>query len=230
MDVNEAVKIVSDPHCLPTYDELVKACLKFEINSKNMDNCLLWWAIIDKKEAPVFEIWNSDYLDLFSKYLASVKPKVIVEVGAGNGKLSHNLRQRLPEVKIVATDDASWNIEPVFAVENVEIVEALDKYCPDVVISSWMPYQHDWTPLFRACKSVKEYILIGETDSGCCGSEETWGYSENGTASYKQEGFIRKDLEELERLQVCRTDHLCFEYGRTYRHSGTVSFARKQHE
>lgn len=54
--------------------------------------------------------------------------------------------------------------------------EALKKYKPDIVISSWMPYTEDWTKDFRTFSSVKEYILIGEPDNGCCGHPwKMWG-------------------------------------------------------
>jgi hypothetical protein len=95
-----------------------------------------------------------------------------------------------------------------------------------------MPYQEDWTKDIRMCDRVKEYILIGETDYGCCGDHwETWGKSwpwgvddEGGEKipPYEVDGFGRKDLDELSDLQVCRTDS-----PGNYHHSKTVSFKRK---
>ena len=54
----------------------------------------------------------------------------------------------------------------------------MKKHSPDIVIFSWMPYQEDSSKDIRKFDSVQEYILIGETDGGCCGDEwETWGHS-----------------------------------------------------
>ena len=39
-----------------------------------------------------------------------------------------------------------------------------------------MVLNEDWTAAIRACPTVREYILIGEADDGCCGLPwETWG-------------------------------------------------------
>jgi hypothetical protein len=39
------------------------------------------------------------------------------------------------------------------------------------------PLGVDWTAAFRATPSVRSYLLLGETDDGCCGRPwSTWGY------------------------------------------------------
>ena len=90
-----------------------------------------------------------------------------------------------------------------------------------------MPYQTDSTKDFRSCPSVKEYILIGETDHGCCGHPwETWGvtwdFKDHDQTPYQVDGFERFDLQDLRGLQICRTDQLL-----DWRHSETVSFRRQ---
>jgi hypothetical protein len=216
----DMIKPVCDPKYLPNYKELLGACMKFHANSMNMRNTILWHAMIGKEEAPIFELWNSDYIDGLADYLRSVNAHTIVEVGAGNGRLTHFLKKRLPGVRIFAIDDFSWKIKPVFRVGNMSISAALNKYRPDIVISSWMPYMHDWTPIFRGCSSVKEYILIGETDGGCCGSDDTWN-----TENHKRDGFARRNLDHLSVMQICRTDY--FDFDSDYRHSRTVAFYRR---
>jgi len=149
--------------------------------------------------------------------------RVVVEVGAGNGRLSHFLRERLPECNIIATDNGSWEIEPLYPVEQIDVAEALEKYKPEIVISCWMPYTHDWTPMFRASDGLIGYILIGETDGGCCGSDKTWGFCEE-KPEYEEDGFERIDLIELSRLQICRTDYFLRDYEML--HSSTVFFKK----
>ena len=200
---------------LPTYSEVIELCK--EKTKKSISN---WFMYQD--ETHIYEYLNSDYIDALAKILAPYKR--ILEVGAGNGRLSHFLRQRLPNAFIVATDNGSWGIEPVFPVEKMEYTEALEKHKPEIVISCWMPYADDWTPEFRGCDSVKGYVLIGETDGGCCGREDLWFGSDGLEPGYERDGFIRHDLDELRLLQVCRSDYNVLD---KWRHSSTVIFLRR---
>jgi hypothetical protein len=203
---------------LPTYREVVEFC-------RNMQQglSLEWYKL--REEQHMYELHNRDYIDALAKIL--IPYKNILEVGAGDGRLSHFLRQRLPESKIVAIDNGSWKIEPAFSVETMEIDEALEKYKPDLVISCWMPYSADWTPLFRQCNSVRGYVLIGETDGGCCGCESLWfGQTEGEEPGYIKDGFVRHNLDELRKLQICRTDYY-YDLDDDWRHSSTVLFLRE---
>jgi hypothetical protein len=194
----------------------------------------------------VYEFINEEFLEAFCDYLTQRIEELreikddfvqIVEIGAGNGRLSHFIRQRLGErvlekVKIMAVDSGTWNIKPSFPVDQVDHKTALEKYKPHIVIFSWMPYKEDFTADFRAFESVEEYLLIGETDEGCCGDEwktwgHTWGFGEDQhegeVAPYLSEGFARQNLDSISEHQICRTDS-----PGDYRHSQTVSFRRKR--
>jgi hypothetical protein len=59
-------------------------------------------------------------------------------------------------------------------VEALDAAAAINKYSPSIVICQWMPPNTDLSAHFRANPSVREYILLGETDSGICG--EMWRY------------------------------------------------------
>ena len=99
------------------------------------------------------------------------------EVGAGDGRLSHFLRVALAKsdaqgadrVTITATDDNSRQLEQFYAVETCDAAEVMNRFQPDVVLVSWMELGQDWTSSFRACESVREYVLVGEVDAGACG-------------------------------------------------------------
>ena len=112
----------------------------------------------------------------------------------------------------------------------------MDRFKPDIVLVSWMELGQDWTSSFRACKSVQEYVLVGEVDNGACGHPwKTWGHSfvraassgtatdpakplatgeisepfercEKRTAPYAADGFQRVELEELSALQLNHFD------------------------
>jgi hypothetical protein len=233
-----------DPNYLPTHGDVFRAFPKgYDFNSQDL---LDWHDFCFDKKEPVFELLNKEYIEAFSGYLiervielwiAKGEPVTILEVGAGNGKLSHFLKEKLgPEVgdkvKIIATDSGRWKLKTQFPVENLDHEAALKKYAPQIVIYSWMPYGADMTEDFRKTSSVDEYLLIGETDDGCCGdSWLTWGVppwnfeTEEKMAEeippHLAEGFARKNLDDISDKQICRTDMIT-----DYYHSRTVSFRR----
>ncbi len=226
-----------DPNFLPTHKQITKA----------FTNRKQWNQFCFNEENPVFEFFNEEYLNAFADYfigkiqeygINEERPLVILEIGAGNGRLSHFLRQKLEErapgqTKVVATDSGAWTLKSDFSVEQLKHDEAMEKYSPDIVVFSWMPYREDSSKDIRKFDSVQEYILIGETDGGCCGDHwETWGqfWSLNDDeidgekiVPYEADGFEREDLDDLSYLQICRTDNLG-----DYFHSSTVSFKRKK--
>ncbi len=223
-----------DPFYLPMHADIERAFSNDE-----------WKSFCFNYENPIFEVLSEEFLDSFSEYLiqrtenhaaSEDSPITILEVGAGNGRLSHFLRQKLEvrspgKFNVVATDSGEWGLKKPCPVEIIGHCEALKKYKPQIVICSWMPYCKDLTKDFRDTESVSEYILIGETDGGCCGDAWlTWGFSfsfdvssgtEENTPPYIADGFERKDLKDIGQHQICRSDRLG-----DYLHSATISFKR----
>lgn len=231
-----------DPQYLPTHEDISRAFKSRGLFSQE------WHDFCFDEDNPIFEFLNEEYLSVFSDYLSQRaevlgasedSPVTILEVGAGNGRLSHFLQQKLEaklhgRVKVVATDSGGWGLKTAFPVETIGHKEAIGKYKPQIIVFSWMPYSEDFTDDFRAAESVDEYILIGETDGGCCGDEwRTWGNQswsfdqeeegEEKVAPYIVDGFKRENLEDVSVHQICRTDMP----GRYY-HSRTVSFRREK--
>jgi hypothetical protein len=239
-----------DPSFLPSFKELARHLGAFRGYSRHdSGEWQKWNDLVSDKEYPIFEIWTKEYIHAFGSYLAQrveelggteENPTVILEVGAGNGRLTHFLQEKMNElvpgkVKVVASDSGDWKIPPAFPVENIPHDEAVTKHKPKIVIFSWMPYQEDYTADFRAAESVDEYILIGETDGGCCGDEwKTWGQKwtfdeeeekqrENQPAPYEADGFEKVYQNDLSDLQLSRID--IFE-GKSS--TSTVSFKKKK--
>lgn len=235
-----------DPSYLPTYEDILCAFKKKGPFSHEWSNFLF------NEENPVFELLNKEFIDAFGDYLiqrvenfsvTENEPLTILEVGAGNGRLTYFLQQKFEQkipgkVKIVATDSGAWELKAFFPVEQLNHKEALEKYQPKIVIFSWMPNEEDYTKDFRVTKSVDEYILIGEADGGCCGHRfETWGLDQtfgnkqkkrykSPLAPYEVDGFERINVDETTALQISRSDNDLFKKG--YHHSETVSFRRKK--
>lgn len=235
---------LKDPSFLPTRKDI------FRVFGTKLEEG--WFDFCFDKKNPVFEFLNEEFLESFSNYLSkrseslgatNNSPITILEVGAGNGRLSHFLKQKLEskipgKVKVIATDSGEWNIKTSFPVEKVGHKEALEKYQPKIVIFSWMPLREDCTDDFRATKSVEEYVLIGETNGGCCGDGwKTWGsphsYDKNGkenkikkgTVPYIADGFKLEEIADISKKQICRTD-VYNDLSIDSSHSHTMSFKR----
>ncbi|KAH9256928.1 hypothetical protein BASA81_004749 [Batrachochytrium salamandrivorans] len=163
----------------------------------------------------VFDLWQSEYVELLAQHLQMRGKRRVLEVGAGNGRLTNLLRLRLLECELIATDSGGWRKMPGLLggieVKRLGFEKALEVYQPDIVLCSWMPMHEDWTKAFRKHPSVCEYVLIGDPD--CTGrGRETWNNSP---------GFAKRELNALSARQVCRHDRLP-QRG----HSQTASFVR----
>jgi len=181
---------------------------------------------VTKKEYPSkqqqFQFWNKQFNDALTKVLQKMKPKLILEVGAGQGILSKILTDRGFNVK--AIDNFSWPFDKrYFKIEKIDYKNALLKYQPDVVIGSWMPLGTDWTKDFRKTKSVKHYIIIGEVDA-CCGGD----WTDRKTWPMKREN-------EISKYALCRTDDLWWKDNGNLdehfmmHHSSVYSFSRRKY-
>uniref|UniRef100_A0A7S2WHF1 Methyltransferase domain-containing protein n=1 Tax=Mucochytrium quahogii TaxID=96639 RepID=A0A7S2WHF1_9STRA len=154
----------------------------------------------------VYEFFTSDYANALHKHLLQVSRSIatkegkstvtILEIGAGTGKLTNYLNsirvKNDPALKFVATDTGTWAAKHKYkrvngvSVEKYDYKTALEKFQPDIVLCSWMPLGEDWTQEIRNTQSVKEYILIGEIDDGCCGHPwRTWGHVNATNNMYK---------------------------------------------
>ncbi len=146
-----------------------------------------------------FQFWNKQFNDALERLLIQEgkRPKLILDVGAGDGYLSKILHDR--GFNVVAIDNMRWPfLQRYFPVEEMSYGLAIKKYQPEVIISSWMPLNTDWTPGFRRTKSVKKYILIGEVEAACGGD---WS---------EKKGWEMYTDEEATKYALCRTDSLWF--------------------
>jgi len=193
-----------------------------------------------------YEVLNKEFIDALASYIvdrisgfegASDDPTIILELGSGDGRLTHFLelavQAKLGNVfKIIATDSGELAMPNVYPVEKINSnLEALNKYSPKIVLCSWMPYRRDWTADIRSMPSVEEYILIGEANGGCCGDPwRTWGTSVTEQdnigqlAPYKADNFTDSCLEDISAKQICRIDSL----PNGFSYSQTVSFKRNK--
>ena len=149
---------------------------------------------------PVYQFWTRESVAALASWIQRQGLKRVVEVGAGDGSLSRWLRPLLPGgVSVTATDSGSWrSIHPLAPVARCDARLAPQAYAADAVLSSWMPYETDWTPTWRRTPSVRAYVLIGEGPFGCVGRESAWA---------APDGWRLADVPDFEAGAWCRTDY-----------------------
>ena len=140
----------------------------------------------------------------------------VLELGAGSGVLTQRLARELDGVATcVAVDDASSGIGMRSHVKKLDCTAALTAYAPAAVLVCWCPSTVDFSQQIRACASVREYVLLGESDSSTCGDAwVTWGIlperadeygiDEATPPPYAADGFVRTELEQISRWSICR--------------------------
>ena len=248
-------KIIKDPSFLPTHEDIFRAFNPEGYLTDNYKTYLQedWLSLVYREENPVFELLNKEYIDALGNYLSKQaedlsatvdNPITILEVCAGNGRLTHflreNLEQKIPgKIKMYAIDSGEsegFTIETNFPVEKLDHKTAIEKYKPQIILCSWMPMDKDLSADFRTAASVKEYILSGYPES--CGDEwSTYGLNFSGQDEYKEregqippyeiDGFKQNDLDEVHKYQISRVDKPRVEkYFKS--DSYTISFKREK--
>lgn len=126
----------------------------------------------------MFSLITTDYLDRLSFFL---KGKKVLELCGGRGYLSKGLFDS--GVNIKCTDDKSWHKREGWTnrnyieTENLDAIEALNKYVEDVdiVLVSWIPFSSKLDQLIlkriRESKRKPLFLVIGESYGGCTGSD-----------------------------------------------------------
>ena len=228
----QALDKLRDPRYLPSFDEVIDLfSFRHTFGVRFSD-----WThfTIEFLDYSVYEFFTREHIEGLSSYLAgrisdihakTGKKATILDVCAGNGRLPYFLDQTLskksdPETfQVLAVDKKMerWNRkneDPVYNVQEMDCIEALKSFEPDIVIASWMPgdnkpllgSKHDWPTKFRETPSVEEYILISENYW-----EEYFGMSDylipsTFVPAYTSEGFKRVDHDDLRKFQICFID------------------------
>lgn len=126
-----------------------------------------------------FSLVSKNWIKELLPYLNGKK---VLEVMAGYGTISYALQSE--GINVIAIDDYSWkddyrcfNKNLLWAdVENLDVIKAINKYVPDVIIMSWPPYNEDVA--YRTIMEMRkvnpncEMIYIGEREGGCTADDD----------------------------------------------------------
>lgn len=216
-----------DPAYLPTYAE-VQRVFRFEPANPEYGRLTDFSRFLpqvfgETQGMPgVNEYYTREYISELGSYMVDrlrqlggtpERPIQMLEIAAGQGRLSYFLRQELnrrleeanlgPIYQLATTDlyPASAPNRPQLSdIEALGYEEALQKYNPQIVLAAWMPNAEkrgqklvvlpDWTETIRATDSVQEYVMIGDPDEH--------GPKAFGRTPRKSRGFFWKRTNEPE--------------------------------
>lgn len=132
-----------------------------------------------------------------------LKEKTVLDFMAGRGYGVNALRDA--GVDVIATDDQSWNSTKSSHIENLDAIEALDKYGAesDYAFMSWSPYDNELD--LKILQHMKDkhphlkLIVLGE-EFGCTNSEKFWETTsrERLGVDYGPMGAVRDDFFLIE--------------------------------
>jgi hypothetical protein len=158
--------------------------------------------------SPIYLIPTRPFLRALARKIRETGARRVVEVAAGDGFLSRELRRSAPDLEIIATDSGKWTkpearmnarerrelrgIKGLALGENVqklEAIQAINTLHPDLVLASWLPPGPLLIKLIEAAPRVLE---IG-AGSGITGDIRAWR-------------FDHDFCDDLETLARCRLD------------------------
>lgn len=199
---------------LPSYETVYKFFQRIHKGSfRDRGN---FWEFVDRYG--IYQFWNEEYVKCLAEQIKRmVGADFVLEVAAGDGMLSHYLRQY--GVNIRATDSGEWydRIKKRAEVEVLDAVSAIRKYKPKMVVASWLTYEKELDiEIFN--ERVPIIVLIGEED-GATGSHRFWD------EKYWEKAGYGREYGECDRWNICRTDY--FSNGFLHPHSSTAFYTIK---
>lgn len=183
------------------FRDLLDLDLGFKLSKKQKLNIKTLERMVRNKQIP-YRLPHFFYKS-YSSYMFLLREKVIEyhgEVMSGTGSLSYVLRKL--DIDIIATDDYSWSIPwekngyEYTDIENIDAIEAVEKYGRDVdiLIMSWAYMDNTAYQVLKKLHEVNPnciLLYIGEGGGGCTADSEFY----NNIINYYDETFkkVRKN-------------------------------------
>ena len=155
-----------------------------------IDACVrgdVWWVCEMNGIAPIYLLPTREWIRALAKYIDSLRVRTVLEVAAGDGFLSRCLAAQCPRLRIIATDDGSWekanarmttrerrtyaghDVRGLALGNNVQRLtaqRAVQQYRPDLVLISWAP---PGRLVERVIRGPCKYVLDFGTEGNECG-------------------------------------------------------------
>jgi hypothetical protein len=197
--MQETIERIKDIDKMPGFEETKELLHFIEDGDDRVQNDWGtgdWWKFCDN--CGVHQIFNAEFINELTGEIKKLPESRIIEICAGRGDLSYRLKKH--GINIIATDDYSWNLSTSALVEKLSHLEALEKYKPEIVLASWIPYKSGIGFDVLDFPSVKYFIDLGEDVGGA-----TWMTRE----IYERKDFERVYLENVQKYGICKTDYTC---------------------
>mgnify|MGYP003885803469 CR=1 FL=1 len=179
---------IKDIKKLPSYEE-AERLLHFLEDGSHSDYSRNRWLGFCKDQG-LYNVYNTEFVDALAREIKRLKDSPIVEICAGRGELSYQLKKRGIDIK--PTDDYSGRLSKEGLVERLSHKRALEKYKPRVVLAAWIPHQVIRFDVLDY-PTVRYFIDIGESTWMPCGICDKWD---------------RIYLENLDEYSICRLDYI----------------------
>lgn len=161
-----------------------------------------WFELMEQAEqAQGWVAWCRDH-DIFvactDEFVEAVAAELrffsgtILEIGAGSGELAAELRERA--VPVIATDSAPTGA----SVNKLNARDALQRYRPQTVLSSFLPVDTAIEADVLRFPSVRQYLYIGPVIMGRVGPHALWNVA----------GWNAKPLPNVDAVLISRLDVL----------------------
>ena len=210
----EIIDKIEDIDRLPSYEE-TKSLLDYMESDLNMDPVVRGWNSMCR-ELRVHAVYNTGFIQALADVIADINESPLIEICAGSGKLSHQLRKQ--GIDIIATDDYSYGISKEGLVERFSHKEALRGYEPRIVIGSWIPNESKIGFDVLDSPTVRYFIDIGEDICSC-----TWMTEE----IEDRMDWHRQYLNDVKRYCISLLDllGLSFTCVSMFKRNGTADFS-----
>lgn len=167
--VAETVAKIRDIEQLPTFEEAKQLILLLEEGHRRNYRYTSWQKFCEKHG--IWSVYTVEFVDALEEVIRGLNETPIVEVCAGNGKLSYHLRKR--GIDITATDD--YSDEEIKRderlVERLPHKEVLVKHESRIVIAAFVPPDKGIAEDVLDFPSVNYFIqfpqFTGPTISSC---------------------------------------------------------------
>lgn len=213
---------------LDIHENLMKYADIFEFFRKVEKEYSSGWGMYcsghNKNNRPIFQVFSEEFINdiagIVNRKLLETGGSLVLEVMAGDGKLSEFLKPKINGT-LITTDNMVWGsiIYPDF-IEDLNARGAIKKYNPDIIIMCWEPYMSGLG--VELAKGGHTLLWIGEGSGGCCGNFE-YGEDEDigslGGVYYGSKfALARTDYVLSGEIDHGRhTDIILFNFGEEYR-------------
>ena len=170
----------------------------------------------------IYQVFSEEFIDEIAEIInrkisETGEGDLVLEVMAGDGKLSEFLRPKINGT-LITTDDMKWeSVKYPDFIEELSAKDAIKKYNPDIIIMCWEPYGSRLG--VKLAKEGHKLLWIGEGAGGCCGGFD-YQYEDDPSGTYYGSEYALARTDYMWHDEYSRgrhTDIILFNFGEEYK-------------